>query len=48
MGDHGLCHNRDKLSIMYYLVDASQSVNSARRALMDIAMVSHFHALRRD
>jgi hypothetical protein len=42
----GLCHTRDKLSIMYYLVDISQSVNSTRLAPADIEMAGRFHALR--
>jgi hypothetical protein len=42
----GLCHTRDRLSIMYYLVDTSQSVNSTRLAPADIEMAGRFHALR--
>jgi hypothetical protein len=43
----GLCHTRDRLSVMYYLVDDSLTVNGMRLEPADIQMVSRFHALRR-
>jgi hypothetical protein len=42
----GLCHTRDRLSAMYYLIDKSLTVNGARLERADIAEVGKMHALR--
>jgi len=42
----GLCHTRDRRSVMYYRVDGSQIVNGARLREHDIEEVGKLHELR--
>lgn len=42
----GLCHTRDRRSVMYYLVDSSQVMNGSRLTRRDIEEVGKLHALR--
>lgn len=44
----GLCHTRDRRSVMYYLVDSRQVVDGSRLTLRDIEEVGKLHALRRE
>jgi hypothetical protein len=42
----GLCHTRDRRSIMYYRVDSSEAADGSRLTPRDIEEVGKLHALR--
>lgn len=43
----GLCHTRDRRSVMYYRVDSNQAVDGARLSQYDIEEAGKLHDLRR-